>query len=69
VLLLLVIVALIELGLLTKRYRLSKEAARAGVTGEAKGGPKGPSIEGGVPGWKLDMGDECPSPPDGGPPK
>ena len=80
VLLLLVIVALIELGLLTKRYRLSREAARATVTGEAEGGPKGRAIEGGVPGWKLDMGDEAappqapphppsPPPPQGGAPK
>jgi len=70
-LLVLIIVALLEVGLLTKRYRLRRaERAKAAAAGEraarAAGAPGGPATECGVPGWKVDMGE---GPGDGTGPK
>jgi hypothetical protein len=61
-LLVLIIVALLEVGLLTKRYRLRKaERAKAAAAGEraarAAGAPGGAEAECGIPGWKVDTGE------------
>jgi len=61
-LLVLIIVALLEVGLLTKRYRLRRaERAKAAAAGEgaarAAGAPGGPAGECGIPGWNVDMGE------------
>ena len=73
ILLLLVLVALVELSILAKirlAEREAREAVRAAEKARAAGGPDaGEGVAtGGVPGWKVDLGDEedAPRPPGGG---
>jgi len=63
VLLVLVLTALVLVSLLAKDRKARREAARAAEEEAGKRGEKGPSGggtagEGGVPGWKVDLGDE-----------
>ncbi|MCK5252712.1 MAG: hypothetical protein KAQ96_07170, partial [Thermoplasmata archaeon] len=63
VLLLLVLVALIEVSILAKDRKAAREVARTAEKAARAQGPGGPAEGagaglGGVPGWKVDLGEE-----------